>query len=1570
VQIDIDVDSLRLKAALRDFVALSAIPAVSVGREPEAVAAGLADSLVEVLQLEFAFVRMSDPGGVAAIEVTRGSTRTNVRESLESQVSPISSGASHEVVLDVGDDSRPCHGIAIPIGVSGKGGLVVAASKRSDFPSAIDRVLLSLAANHAAIAFENARLIHERDRAEAGLRKARDELEARVFERTAELNVANEELSALRRVATLVAEAAAPSAVLDAVAGEMQALLDADQVALNRFEPGAEIVVLAHRGLDVNRTPVGSRVSHEGENVTSIVRRTGRPGRMENYEEAGGALAELARATGLRSSVSAPITVEGQVWGVITASWKSEGSPPANTEDRMAKFAHLIDTAIANSEARAEIEQLAQEQAALRRVATLVAQEVPQAEVFSAIAEEVGRLLRFEEIRIVRYYDDRAVVVGGLGWTNEVFPLGAAVRLDDDSAASRVFRTGRSVRIDDYATLSGPVAESARSTGVHSVVATPISVGGRVWGAITAGVVEAETLPRDTEFRLAQFTELIATAISNAEARVEVERLVDEQAALRRVATLVAQGVAPAEVFNAVSKEVERVFAMHETLDVATVVRFDPGPACVLVGMAKPFEGLPLGSRWAPKETFVSTKVLRTGRSARVEKPDLLSAPDEDAEMLRRLTSQVGSPIIVEGRLWGAVTMNANETLPADTEERLAKFTGLVAAAISNAESRQAVAQLADEQAALRRVAVLVARESSPVEVFGAVTQEAARVVETEAVGMLRFESDGTATLVAQSDTPWDPPPLGTKFTLDGENVITEVLRTGRAARADDWTHASGSVAAMASVLGVRSSVATPIVVEGRLWGTMVAVTSQSEPLRADTESRIAQFTELVATAIANAGARAEVERLAEEQAALRRVATLVARGAAPQELFSAAVEEVGQLLPVGSAAMGRFESDDSITTIAAWSASEVAFVPGRRWTTEGKNVTGIVQRTGRSARLDDFSDASGPIGVQAREAGYRSVVGTPIMVGGRLWGVMTAASTHGLLPPETEARLASFTELLATAIANAESRESLERLADEQAALRRVATLVARDAPSTEVVEAVATEAGKLLADDALVCRYDGDGAATVIGSWRATGGAVPVGTRSAIGGKNALTMVAETGRPARLDSYGDATGEIAEIARRYGWRSAIAAPIVVEDRLWGVMLATTEQPEPFPDSAEERLAAFTELVATAVANTQAREQVRALVEEQAALRRVATLVAQGVRPSEIFSAVSDEVGRLFGSDQASVTKFDSEGPSIVIVGVAQAIDAVVSLGTRWELHDSMASAHVFRTGRSARIDRTEEAPLGGPAADTIERLDLHSTVASPIVVEGRLWGTITVSSSSEPLLGGAEQRLEKFTELVATAISNAESRSELAASRRRIVAASDEARRQFERDLHDSTQQRLVSLGLLARAAEASAPTDRDDLRDQLGRIALGLTDAVEELQVISRGIHPAILSQGGLAPALRALARRSAIPVELDVATEARLSEPIEVAAYFVVSEALANAAKHSHASRVDVSLASSDGGVNVSVRDDGVGGATLGRGSGLVGLLDRVEALGGTLAIDSEPGGGTLLVASLPLAEALT
>jgi signal transduction histidine kinase len=537
---------------------------------------------------------------------------------------------------------------------------------------------------------------------------------------------------------------------------------------------------------------------------------------------------------------------------------------------------------------------------------------------------------------------------------------------------------------------------------------------------------------------------------------------------------------------------------------------------------------------------------------------------------------------------------------------------------------------------------------------------------------------------------------------------------------------------------------------------------------------------------------------------------------------------------------------------------------------------------------------------------------------------------------------------------------------AEEQAALRRVATLVARATPPQEAFAAVAEEVGRLLASDfATLVRYDPQDTLEVVGTWTRTGAPAPtpVGGRLPLGGRNVTTMVYQTGQPARID-YSDASGVIGQVATRdWGLRSSIGVPVSAESRLWGCMVVAFSHQGllPLPTDTEAQLAGFTELVATAIANTESRASLARLAEEQAALRRVATLVAQGVPPVEIFSAVSDEVARLFRA-QAAVLRFEHDGPAIVFVGVSKTLELPV--GTRWEFQPGMASAEVYRTGSSARVDAMDWPSASGPVAGAARRLGVVSSVVSPIVVEGRVWGAMSTASTDELLPSGTEGRLEKFTGLLATAIANAESRSELAASRRRIVAASDQARRRIERDLHDGTQQRLVSLALAARAAEGDGAAGRGDLRAALSRIAAGLADAAAELQEFSRGIHPAILSERGLGPALRALARRSAVPVDLEVTTNAWCPEPVETAAYYVASEALANAMKHAQASRVEMSLTTRDGRL-LSIRDDGVGGADPGRGSGLAGLADRVEALGGSIRLHSAAGAGTHITVDLPL-----
>jgi signal transduction histidine kinase len=372
--------------------------------------------------------------------------------------------------------------------------------------------------------------------------------------------------------------------------------------------------------------------------------------------------------------------------------------------------------------------------------------------------------------------------------------------------------------------------------------------------------------------------------------------------------------------------------------------------------------------------------------------------------------------------------------------------------------------------------------------------------------------------------------------------------------------------------------------------------------------------------------------------------------------------------------------------------------------------------------------------------------------------------------------------------------------------------------------------------------------------------------------------------------------------------------------------------------------------------------DELARLTAEQTALRRIATLVAGGVPAADLFSAVAEEVSSVLGVDAVLVSHIDPDGVATILAVVGSRAPEFVT-GERLEVEPGLAIATVVRTGRLARTDDYDEAPP--ELQERLRRAGIRSSVATPIVVDGQLWGVIVASSSRKPLPKGTERRMLSFTELVATAIANAESHSQLAASRARIVAAFDEARRRVERDLHDGVQQRLVSLALEVRATQSALPPALTEVRAELSRVVEGLTGALDELREISRGIHPAILSQGGLGPALKTLARRAPIPVALDLCVEEKLPDGVEVAAYYAVSELVTNTAKHAQASTVDVAVKVADDVLRIAVRDDGVGGADRARGSGLVGLSDRIEALGGTISVRSPAGQGTAVEVALPL-----
>jgi PAS domain S-box-containing protein len=563
---------------------------------------------------------------------------------------------------------------------------------------------------------------------------------------------------------------------------------------------------------------------------------------------------------------------------------------------------------------------------------------------------------------------------------------------------------------------------------------------------------------------------------------------------------------------------------------------------------------------------------------------------------------------------------------------------------------------------------------------------------------------------------------------------------------------------------------------------------------------------------------------------------------------------------------------------------------------------------------------------------------------------------------PKGRGAVVAFTDIEDRLRAEQALRERDDALAAQQASLRRVATLVAGGAASADVFAAIAREVAGVLGVPAVhVWRFEADGTASVLGAWSDRPQPFRAGTRWPLDELALTTMVREHRRPARIDDIGAVPGAIADAVRGVGIRSGAAAPIIVDGDVWGVMATSPYDGEPLPDRIEERLAEFTELVATAISTAASREQVGRLAEEQSALRRVATLVAREAPLAEIFAIVGEELRRLVGLEQLRMLRFEGDGTCTYVAGWG-APGGAIPVGTRLPVGGENIPTSVLRTGHPARMDDFAEA--SGEVGDYARNLGVRSAVGYPMLVEGRLWGCIIATSPrAEPLPAGTEASIGEFTALVATAISNIQARSDLAASRARIAAAADEERRRVVRDLHDGAQQRLVHTVVTLEMA-------RDALEHGQGDAPMLVTEALKhaqqanaELRELAQGILPGVLTRGGLRAGVDSLASRMTVPVENGV-TVGRLPAAVEATAYFVVAEALTNIVKHARAQHAVVTAQVEDGRLDVCVRDDGAGGARP-DGSGLQGLADRLAALDGELRIASPADGGTLLTAAIPL-----
>ena len=407
---------------------------------------------------------------------------------------------------------------------------------------------------------------------------------------------------------------------------------------------------------------------------------------------------------------------------------------------------------------------------------------------------------------------------------------------------------------------------------------------------------------------------------------------------------------------------------------------------------------------------------------------------------------------------------------------------------------------------------------------------------------------------------------------------------------------------------------------------------------------------------------------------------------------------------------------------------------------------------------------------------------------------------------------------------------------------------------------------------------------------------------------------------------------------------------------------IATLVVPKHLPGSQRERVRRLAPSLEALVVATRHRQknnaEVCALARQQAALRRVATLVARGAAPEDVYPVAVAELAHGLDVEHATLIGYD--GDEGVVLAVRDITGrARIAVGQRFRLDGMGVGAEVIRTTKPGRV----EDDLGGAIPEQIPGLGLRSRVAAPVVVDGQLRGALIAgSATAEAMAPHYDAQVGDFADLVATAISNAQNKAQLQASRARIVAAADQARRCFERDLHDGAQQRLVKLGLDLRDLETAVPAQH---RDAVSRAVKTLMCVHADLRELSRGMHPAILSKGGLGPALMALMRRSAVPTSSTIDIGRRLAESVEVAAYYVVAEALTNTTKHARASTVHVSASIDKGHLHVSVSDNGVGGAVLGGGSGLIGLKDRIESVAGKLTVSSPPGHGTTLTVTIPI-----
>jgi signal transduction histidine kinase len=782
---------------------------------------------------------------------------------------------------------------------------------------------------------------------------------------------------------------------------------------------------------------------------------------------------------------------------------------------------------------------------------------------------------------------------------------------------------------------------------------------------------------------------------------------------------------------------------------------------------------------------------------------------------------------------------------------------------------REEIRRLVEKERALRDVAHLIARAGADADVIAMIVREASLQVAGLPVTLTQFVGEGELLVLS---SPAGPAEAGIRIAFEPATLPDRVLRTGLPFRVDDYRGQPD--AELAVRFGIAAGVGVPIVVEGRTWG-MFYVNSPSGPLPAQTEALLDAFAQLVTASFDSIEARNQLRSVAEHDQTMRSIQQDAA-DASLTALATRLVEYAAKLSGVARASLS---------------------VVGGVVVSATNPVVSVTNSSVAQTNRFEF-----PVEPQQEHV-----------------GVLSIETTLPALPRQTTEYLTDLGEVAGRSLLAISNRQHLSELIDEQASLRRIAELAARGVPSARPMDDILAVICKAASDQLSgreVTLLQFESADTIV-AVATHGGPVPPGVRVVHPPGSLSDQVARTKKAVRVDDFDVLPS--AEIVRKYGIRAGVGVPVFIEDRLWGAFVSTSPV-GPLPPDTEKRLEGFAQLTWAAIANAEAREILRRLADEQAAVRHVAELVARESPLPMVFDAVVQEAARVLNAASAQVVRDQSGGSSETRL-IAEVRP------------QSTAGAH-------------------------------HAE--APIVVNGEKWGTLSVNSDAPSRIDGRD-RLKPFADLMAAAIANADHRAGLTQSRIRVIAAADEARRRLQRDVHDGAQQRLVHTILILKLARDSSGAG-GDVTDLLADALSHAEEANRQLRDIVRGILPAALSRNGLAAGIESLAADTPIPVDLTLLIP-RLPAALETTAYFTVAEAITNAVKHAQATQVSVScvLSGDADELILTIEDDGVGGADPSRGTGLTGLRDRIEASYGTIDLSSPAQIGTRIVARIPLDE---